>query len=277
MRIVELKASSIAALMALALVFPIFGCSSGADDSYPDAGADLVGLDGTDDSLEEEFALDGTDGMESVSAGEDLEEVSPDEEGLDWLSDMESPPDEVMDSKEVDLEPIVCTATNSDAQGPYYIPGAPFKNPIVDSDEPGPRLVLSGSIGDTACVGIGEAVVDVWQTDAAGLYPTPEEGFRLRGKVAADGEGSYSFETVLPGLYEGRPSHVHVKVSGTGFETLTTQIYFAGDPFLWPEDSCGPPTCYSNDPERIIALQEEVIDGVAKEVGVLNFTLSPVN
>jgi catechol 1,2-dioxygenase len=53
-----------------------------------------------------------------------------------------------------------------------------------------------------------------------------------------------------------RPAHIHIKVSYPGFETLTTQLYFEGDPYLWPNDACGP-GCRSNDPKRIIDLHPE--------------------
>lgn len=41
--------------------------------------------------------------------------------------------------------------------------------------------------------------------------------------------------TVWPGQYDigkgqRRPSHIHIKVSAPGFEDLTTQMYFEGDP-----------------------------------------------
>ena len=60
----------------------------------------------------------------------------------------------------------------------------------------------------------------------------------------------------MPGAYlqaSGyRPAHLHYRVSAAGFATLVTQIYFAGDPYLAPNDSCT--TCGSDDPARIIAL-----------------------
>ena len=33
---------------------------------------------------------------------------------------------------------------------------------------------------------------------------------------------------------------------------MTTQLYFAGDPYLPPNDSCG--SCTSEDPDRQVAL-----------------------
>ncbi|NIN19808.1 MAG: hypothetical protein GTN82_17795, partial [Candidatus Aminicenantes bacterium] len=43
-----------------------------------------------------------------------------------------------------------------------------------------------------------------------------------------------------------RPAHIHFKVSHPGHEVLVTQLYFYGDPYLWPNDACGK-ACKSND------------------------------
>ncbi len=48
----------------------------------------------------------------------------------------------------------------------------------------------------------------------------------------------YSFSTVRPGDYQiadsppdFRCAHIHVKLSADGFKPLTTQLYFADDPY----------------------------------------------
>ena len=66
-------------------------------------------------------------------------------------------------------------------------------------------------------------------------------------------------ETVIPGHYENgpgawRPAHIHVTISAPGHASVTTQLYFAGDPYLAPNDGC-PDACDSGDPDRIIALE----------------------
>jgi protocatechuate 3,4-dioxygenase beta subunit len=69
--------------------------------------------------------------------------------------------------------------------------------------------------------------VDFWQADANGVYDNA--GFTLRGRVITDQTGHYSIETIEPGLYTGRPAHIHVKVfAPDGRELLTTQLYFPG-------------------------------------------------
>ena len=124
-----------------------------------------------------------------------------------------------------------CTITPNNAEGPYYIPGAPEKDSLGTTLE-GTRLVISGQILDYRCNPIPNAVIDIWQTDSNGEYYFDD--FTLRGKTFANENGAYSFETVFPGKYsEGgaiRPAHIHVKIlSPDGEERITTQLYFEGD------------------------------------------------
>ena len=42
--------------------------------------------------------------------------------------------------------------------------------------------------------------------------------------------GEWILETNRPGIYPNRPLHIHVKVEGEIVNTLTTQLYFPGDP-----------------------------------------------
>ncbi|HLU65886.1 MAG TPA: hypothetical protein VKZ63_06405, partial [Kofleriaceae bacterium] len=56
-----------------------------------------------------------------------------------------------------------------------------------------------------------------------------------RGKVESDAAGGFSLKTIIPGHYlngnQYRPAHIHVTVSAPGFASLTTQLYFEGDPY----------------------------------------------
>jgi len=43
-------------------------------------------------------------------------------------------------------------------------------------------------------------------------------------------DGGYRFRTIRPVAYPGRTPHIHVKVKAPGADTLTTQMYVAGEP-----------------------------------------------
>lgn len=159
----------------------------------------------------------------------------------------------------IDGSTAACAATSRDVLGPYYRAGAPSRMTIAAATEPGERLRLEGMVVDEDCLPLAGVVLDVWQADKDGSYYEPNAGepYRLRGKLATAADGTWQLETIRPGNYmldasSWRPAHIHFTVSHPSFRTLTTQIYFEGDPFLPPNDGCT--TCGSDDPARILPL-----------------------
>lgn len=124
----------------------------------------------------------------------------------------------------------LCVLTEDNAEGPYYIAGAPQKEKL-GNDLEGQKLIISGQVIDYNCNPVPGAIIDIWQTDSKGEYYF--EDFTLRGKVYADDNGMYHFETIFPGKYSElgtfRTAHIHAKVSSSEGEALTTQLYFIGD------------------------------------------------
>ena len=154
----------------------------------------------------------------------------------------------------------ICAPTQNDVEGPYYLPDAPFRTDISAPDEPGEQLIIRGTVLEPDCrTPIKGALIEVWQTDANGKYYYRGEGYRMRGQLKVRGEGTYAFRTIKPGRYKigngFRPAHIHLKISHPMYETVTTQLYFQGDPYVGPNDACGS-GCSSNDPRRIIGLRE---------------------
>jgi len=117
--------------------------------------------------------------------------------------------------------------TSRNQEGPYYTPGSPEKGSLIEEGMPGTPILISGGVFDQNCNPIPGAKVDFWQADANGAYDN--SGYRLRGHVFSDEHGVYAIESIEPGLYTGRPPHIHVKVfAPDGRELLTTQMYFPG-------------------------------------------------
>jgi protocatechuate 3,4-dioxygenase beta subunit len=126
----------------------------------------------------------------------------------------------------------ICGPTVRGAGGPFYREGAPWRAKLCDASEPGQPLIVAGRVTAAGtCEPLKEAVIDIWQADAAGRYDN--EHFHLRGRVRADEEGRYLIETILPGNYTDggmeRAKHIHYIVSAPGYSTLTTECYFEGD------------------------------------------------
>jgi protocatechuate 3,4-dioxygenase beta subunit len=108
----------------------------------------------------------------------------------------------------------VCAATPADALGPFYRPNAPVRSSV------GKGYVLSGTVRSSAdCAAIPGARVELWLAGPNG-YDDDH-----RATVIADGAGRYRFESEMPGRYERRPPHIHVRVAHPGHQTLVTQHY----------------------------------------------------
>jgi protocatechuate 3,4-dioxygenase beta subunit len=121
------------------------------------------------------------------------------------------------------------TPTAPDGLGPYYLPGAPFKDDFVLEDMEGERLLVVGAVLNADCEPLPEATIDLWQADANGAYDFSED-FILRGRLLSDENGYYEFQTILPGFYGNRPRHIHILVAHPSLpEELVSQIYFAED------------------------------------------------
>jgi protocatechuate 3,4-dioxygenase beta subunit len=119
-------------------------------------------------------------------------------------------------------------ATIRQTEGPFFKPSSPERADLIEPGMAGQPIELAGFVLTRGCKPVVGALVDLWQADDGGGYDN--SGFRLRGHQRTDGEGRYRFRTVVPGAYEGRTRHIHIKVAPPGGRLLTTQLYFPGEP-----------------------------------------------
>ncbi|HTV59040.1 MAG TPA: protocatechuate 3,4-dioxygenase subunit beta [Verrucomicrobiae bacterium] len=112
----------------------------------------------------------------------------------------------------------------------------------------GERIIVSGKLLDEDARPVRNALVEIWQANAAGRYlhkmdqhhAPLDPNFTGQGHLMTDEEGRYRFVTIRPGAYPWqnhpnawRPAHIHFSVFGPAFATrLVTQMYFPGDPLL---------------------------------------------
>lgn len=122
--------------------------------------------------------------------------------------------------------------------GPYYAIGMeyPEGEQLVARGSAG-SIVLSGYVYDGAGNPVPDAVVEIWQADAAGNIPAESGGlvrkpggFSGFGRSGSDEEGFYGFTTVEPGATEdGKAPFFAVVVFARGLlARLHTRIYLPG-------------------------------------------------
>jgi protocatechuate 3,4-dioxygenase alpha subunit len=146
--------------------------------------------------------------------------------------------------------------TASQTAGPYVhiglAPGAAgFKTfeqelgqVIAGPDVAGERIRVEGLVLDGTGAPVRDVLLEVWQADAAGIYPHPEDprhaqvakGFRGWGRVITDFDnGLWSFDTIKPGATPGRAGriqapHISFWLVARGINIgLNTRMYFPED------------------------------------------------
>jgi protocatechuate 3,4-dioxygenase beta subunit len=143
-----------------------------------------------------------------------------------------------------------CALTPSQVAGPFY------PQTIQDYDwdltsvsggtgrAEGEVIEVTGQVLDAKCQPLPGSVLEVWQANVHGRYNHPgdkltdrplDPNFQGYARIVADKVGRYRFLTIIPGSYPAigdwvRPPHIHFKVHAPFNPSVTTQMYFAGEP-----------------------------------------------
>jgi protocatechuate 3,4-dioxygenase, alpha subunit len=138
-------------------------------------------------------------------------------------------------------------ATPSQTVGPYFtmVLGHPGQNVVAAPGVPGTRIRVSGRVFDGQGAPIEDALIDLWQANAAGRYRHPldarndvalDDGFNGFGTASSDfATGQYWFETIKPGRvpdpHGGRQApHLNLCVQARGMLMPSfTRMYFPED------------------------------------------------
>ncbi|HKO92193.1 MAG TPA: intradiol ring-cleavage dioxygenase [Polyangiaceae bacterium] len=132
-------------------------------------------------------------------------------------------------------QPGTCTLYPEQTEGPYYVDGELLRADIREGKAGTPlSLELLVVVGQN-CVPLANAAVDIWHCDATGVYSgftgqlggldTRSQVF-LRGTQLTGADGRVRFQTIYPGWYPGRTTHIHFKVHLSGNREVTSQLYF---------------------------------------------------
>ena len=137
-------------------------------------------------------------------------------------------------------------------QAGFDIFANPFSNVLVKPETKGERIRIEGRILDGLDQPVRDALIEIWQANAAGRYNSPHDHqgkaldphFRGWGRAGTDFEtGLYAFDTIKPGSVEGRHSarpmapHVSLWIVSRGINIgLQTRLYFADEEALNASD-----------------------------------------
>ena len=109
----------------------------------------------------------------------------------------------------------------------------------------GAKIELIGNMFDNTGAPLTDALIEIWQANAAGRYASVEdtrsdvpldENFLGFGRGATDKAGGYRFRTIRPGRVPGpgnslQAPHIALGIIGPGIlKRLTTRVYFADAP-----------------------------------------------
>ena len=132
--------------------------------------------------------------------------------------------------------------TPSQTVGPFLRIGLIYgekQNVLADERTAGKRIRLAGVVYDGNGNPIDDALLEIWQADANGIYPhsaDPRHGevdshFRGFGRAQNKDGGSYEFHTIKPGGRDGHAPFVNLHLFARGMLLhAQTRIYFADEP-----------------------------------------------
>ncbi len=127
-----------------------------------------------------------------------------------------------------------CTVYPQQTAGPFSLDLDQLRSDITEGKS-GATLRVVVQVQSEACAPLKDLAVDLWHCDADGVYSgfagqlggldTTGQTF-LRGTQVTDADGVAQFESIYPGWYPGRTTHIHFKVHTSSVTEATSQLYF---------------------------------------------------
>ena len=131
--------------------------------------------------------------------------------------------------------------TPSQTVGPFLNIGlihGEKQNILADEHTAGKHIRLAGSVYDGNGNPINDALLEIWQADANGIYPHPADPrhseadprFRGFGRSHNEEGGRYEFYTIKPGERDGNAPFINLHLFARGLLLHTqTRVYFADE------------------------------------------------
>lgn len=131
-----------------------------------------------------------------------------------------------------------CVLTCSATLGPCYFNTGLVRRNIIENQPGMPTRLGFKIVNADTCEPIPNASIDIWHTRADGVYSAPISSFCngndpsvqqlrfCRGVQTTDANGWAYFDTIYPGWYQGRVTHIHATVRIGTTAMVTTQFFF---------------------------------------------------
>ena len=131
----------------------------------------------------------------------------------------------------------ICTLTCTATLGPCYSANPLVRRDITSGITGLPMRMAFRIVNADTCLPIQGATVDIWHTNKDGNYSAlsgvcSSDGTTLsqnfsRGVQTSDANGWLYFDSIFPGWYSGRVTHMHLTVRIGATAMVTTQFFFA--------------------------------------------------
>jgi len=136
--------------------------------------------------------------------------------------------------------------TPSQTVGPFFSQALLHEgwNDLAARGATGQIIVIAGRVLDGDGAPVPDALLEIWQANAAGRYDHPDDTretpldsyFRGFGRAGTDEQGRFRFRTIKPGPVPGpgaslQAPHINMSVFARGLlKRLVTRIYFPDEP-----------------------------------------------
>ena len=163
--------------------------------------------------------------------------------------------------------------TPSQTVGPFFHVGLirAGQELLVSERIRGQRILVQGRVLDGAGAPVPDAMLEIWQADASGVYNHPADPRRAQadpeflgfGRAPTDPNGEYQFKTVKPGRVPGidgqqQAPHINLRVFARGMLIhATTRLYFPDE----TANDTDPVLGAVPDPERRSTLRASAVPG----------------
>ena len=159
----------------------------------------------------------------------------------------------------------------------YFQPGDNDLTRITAESAPtkkGEPFTLSGTVMKEGREPVANAILELWQADAAGRFRHPEDpeadkadpDFLGWGRAWSTGDGAYSFQSIRPGGYDEngqhRAPHLNILVMGIGLMRIAETTLFFPD---FPEENAADPvlSVLPEDLRHMLVMRDDgMVDGV---------------